>query len=113
MFVALGWVLLAGLPLPSSLSTTDAVAPIARRSAARRRAAWPCGPTGTIRTAGARAPGSISTPDEPAHVTVFRVDTDGRLRVLFPREPWGDTYVRDGAGVRGERRPRRPVVHRG
>jgi hypothetical protein len=22
------------------------------------------------------------------------VDTDGRLTVLFPREPWGDTYVR-------------------
>jgi hypothetical protein len=27
-------------------------------------------------------------------VAVFRVDTDGRIRVLFPREPWGDTWVR-------------------
>jgi hypothetical protein len=26
---------------------------------------------------------------------VMRVDTDGRLSVLFPREPWGDTYVRE------------------
>jgi hypothetical protein len=29
-----------------------------------------------------------------AFVTVFRVDTDGRVRVLFPREPWEDTFVR-------------------
>jgi hypothetical protein len=28
-------------------------------------------------------------------VTVFRVDTDGRLRVIFPREPWSDPYIRD------------------
>ena len=46
--------------------------------------------------------------DEPSYVTVFRVDTDGRLRVLFPREPWGNTYVRDGrdfevSGARGGR----------
>ncbi|HKU61596.1 MAG TPA: DUF4384 domain-containing protein, partial [Gemmatimonadales bacterium] len=32
---------------------------------------------------------------QPAFVTVFRVDTDGRLRVIFPREPWSDPYVRD------------------
>ena len=34
--------------------------------------------------------------DRDAFVTVFRVDTDGRVRVLFPREPWEDTYVRGG-----------------
>ena len=33
--------------------------------------------------------------DEPSYVAVFRVDTDGRIRVLFPREPWTDTYVRE------------------
>ena len=40
-------------------------------------------------------------------VTVFRVDTDGRVRVLFPREPWEDTFLRgdreyevEGAGGR-------------
>jgi len=26
--------------------------------------------------------------DQDAYVTIFRVDTDGRVRVLFPREPW-------------------------
>ena len=32
--------------------------------------------------------------EEDAYVTVFRVDTDGRIRVLFPRAPWMDNYVR-------------------
>ena len=32
----------------------------------------------------------------PAYVTVLRVDTDGRIRTLFPRQPWGGTYVRGG-----------------
>ena len=46
--------------------------------------------------------------DEPSHVAVFRVDTDGRIRVLFPREPWTESYVRDErelevTGVRGDR----------
>ena len=30
------------------------------------------------------------------HVTIMRVDTDGRIRVLFPREPWQRTFVRGG-----------------
>jgi hypothetical protein len=34
--------------------------------------------------------------DRDAYVTVFRVDTDGRVRVLFPREPWEDGFVRGG-----------------
>lgn len=34
--------------------------------------------------------------DVDAYVTVIRVDTDGRLRVLFPREPWEDPFVRGG-----------------
>ena len=36
--------------------------------------------------------------DRDAYVTVFRVDTDGRVRVLFPREPWEDGFVRGGRG---------------
>src|SRR5215510_3096664 len=32
--------------------------------------------------------------DRDAYVTIFRVDTDGRVRVLFPREPWEDNFVR-------------------
>ena len=31
---------------------------------------------------------------EDAYVTVFRVDTDGRVRVLYPVEPWNDNYAR-------------------
>ena len=62
-------------------------------------------------TTGARAPGSTSSADQPAYVAVFRVDTDGRIRVLFPREPWGDNYVRgdrqfEVTGGRG-----RPLLH--
>ena len=30
------------------------------------------------------------------YITVVRVDTDGRLRVLFPREPWEDNFARGG-----------------
>lgn len=32
--------------------------------------------------------------DRDAYVTIFRVDTDGRLRVLFPAEPWEDNFAR-------------------
>ena len=35
--------------------------------------------------------------ERDAFVTVFRVDTDGRVRVLFPREPWESNHVRGGA----------------
>jgi hypothetical protein len=46
--------------------------------------------------------------DEPAYVTVLRVDTDGRIHMLFPRDPWGDTYIQHGrtfevTGPRGGR----------
>ena len=34
-----------------------------------------------------------------AYLTVFRIDTDGGVRVLFPREPWEDTWVRGGRVV--------------
>ncbi|MGD2134968.1 MAG: DUF4384 domain-containing protein, partial [Gemmatimonadales bacterium] len=32
--------------------------------------------------------------DVDGYVTIFRVDTDGRIRVLYPREPWADNFVR-------------------
>src|SRR5437867_1316777 len=35
--------------------------------------------------------------DRDVFVTIFRVDTDGRVRVLFPREPWEDNFARGGA----------------
>lgn len=34
--------------------------------------------------------------DRDAYVTVLRVDTDGRVRVLFPRQPWEDNFARGG-----------------
>ncbi len=34
--------------------------------------------------------------DGDGFVTLFRVDTDGRVRVLYPRMPWEDNYVRGG-----------------
>src|SRR5438046_765271 len=34
--------------------------------------------------------------DRDAFVTILRVDTDGRVRVLFPREPWEDSFARGG-----------------
>jgi hypothetical protein len=97
MFVALGWVLLAGLPLSSSFSIDSAIDPPARRSAVAARAigarvaVWADQDDPYRRGQGARVYLGAA---RPAHVTVFRVDTDGRLTVLFPREPWGDTYVR-------------------
>src|SRR2546430_15296501 len=34
--------------------------------------------------------------DQDAYITIFRVDTDGRVRVLFPRDPWEDNFARAG-----------------
>ena len=34
--------------------------------------------------------------DQDGFVTLFRVDTDGRVRVLFPRDPSEDNFVRGG-----------------
>ena len=34
--------------------------------------------------------------EQDAFVTILRVDSDGRVRVLFPREPWEDNGVRGG-----------------
>ncbi|HXE58072.1 MAG TPA: DUF4384 domain-containing protein [Gemmatimonadales bacterium] len=34
--------------------------------------------------------------DENAYLTVARVDTDGRLRILSPAAPWDDAFVRGG-----------------
>ena len=34
--------------------------------------------------------------EKPGHVTILRADTDGRIRVLFPSEPWQQNFVRGG-----------------
>jgi hypothetical protein len=41
----------------------------------------------------------LVTTRESSYITVFRADTDGELRVLFPREPWDDAYIRPGRAV--------------
>lgn len=104
MFVALGWMLLAGLPLPAPIESSILTTPPARGGSGRVTL-WTDREAPYRRGEGARV--YLNT-ERPAYVTVFRVDTDGRLRVLFPREPWGDTYVRDGrdleiSGFRGGR----------
>ena len=38
--------------------------------------------------------------DEDAYVTIVRVDTDGRLRILFPASPYEDGRVRAGESYR-------------
>jgi hypothetical protein len=38
--------------------------------------------------------------DVDAYVTVFRIDTDGRVRVLFPANPFEDNYARGNQDYR-------------
>ncbi|HEX3273254.1 MAG TPA: DUF4384 domain-containing protein [Gemmatimonadales bacterium] len=86
MLVALGWLLLAaGPPAPWSFHP----APVIRRTAGRV-ALWTGRDEPYRRGEEAKV---FLILDEPAYVAVFRVDTDGRIRVLFPRQPWTDSYV--------------------
>jgi hypothetical protein len=34
--------------------------------------------------------------DRDAYVTIVRIDTDGRMRILFPIDPWEDNWARGG-----------------
>lgn len=80
----LGWALLLVLPLQST-HAAPVPAPGGRVMVWTEQE----GPYGR----GERARVYLST-DRAGYVTVLRVDTDGRLRILFPREPWDDNYVR-------------------
>jgi len=93
MLVALGWMLVTGLLLPSHTPAFGA-APVPAVHAVRggRVSVWTDREEPYRRGEGARV---YIHADEPAHVAVFRVDTDGRIRVLFPQDPWGETFVRD------------------
>lgn len=44
---------------------------------------------------GDRARVYVST-EQDAFLTVLRIDTDGRVRVLFPQDPWDDNWVPGG-----------------
>ena len=93
MLVALGWMLFTGLPLPShSPSLLAPPIPAVDRDRGGRVSVWTDRDDPYRRGEGARV---YIHAEEPAHVAVFRVDTDGRIRVLFPQDPWGDTFVRD------------------
>jgi hypothetical protein len=107
MSAKLGWMLLAGLPfIPASIDgAVDLPGSAAHAQAPGRIAVWVDRDEPYQRGASARVYLDAS---QPSHVAVFRVDTDGRIRTLFPREPWGDTYVRGArrfelTGTRGGR----------
>src|SRR5215207_10839473 len=104
MLVTLGWLVLASLPQPRP-TTIDSTPSTVHRPSSGRVTVWSDRDVPYSRGESARVYISV---DEPSYVTVFRVDTDGRLRVLFPREPWTDTYVRgqdelEVTGARGGR----------
>jgi hypothetical protein len=101
MYALLGWVLLAGTPLTSPSTTSLTEPPRASRAAARV-AVWTDRDDPYRRGEAARV---YLSAEEPGHVAVFRVDTDGRIRVLFPREPWDDTWVaeKDEVEIAGRR----------
>lgn len=89
MLVTLGWMLLTGLPLTRSTTIGD-VAAAAYPAGAGRVTVWTDGDEPYARGQAVRVYVGVN---QPSHLAVFRVDTDGRIRVLYPREPWTDTYV--------------------
>jgi uncharacterized protein DUF4384 len=94
MLAALGWMVLTGLIYPTRPApiVPESHPPARHHAAGGRIALWTDRDDPYHRGEGARVYLQL---DRPAFVTVFRVDTDGRLRVIFPREPWSDPYVRD------------------
>lgn len=94
MLMTLGWMLLAGLPFSSPPANDAITNSPARRSADApgRIAVWADRKEPYRRGQAARV---YLSAEHPTHVAVFRVDTDGRIEVLFPREPWGNTYIRE------------------
>ena len=113
MFVTLGWVLLAGLPLSSFLSIDNANHPPARRSAvaaAGRVAVWTEQDDPYRRGQGARV---YLDADEPATSRSSGWTPTARLTGALSPGALGRYLRARGPGVRGDRRPRGPLVHRG
>jgi hypothetical protein len=94
MLVTLGWMVLVGLTHPARPApiVPEPRPPSHHVVGGGRIALWTDRDEPYHRGEGARV---YLVLDQPAFVTVFRVDTDGRLRVIFPREPWSDPYIRD------------------
>lgn len=94
MRTTLGWLLaLAALHAPPALGTVATQEPAQRQSAAGRVSVWtdreepyPRGERGRL----------FFRTEQPGYVTILRVETDGRVRTLFPREPWGQSRVGKG-----------------
>jgi hypothetical protein len=82
--------LLAGLPLATLKPARDPI-PFPPSGAVGRVAVWTNHDAPYRRGETARVYLRV---EEPSYVAVFRVDTDGRIRVLFPREPWADSHLR-------------------
>jgi hypothetical protein len=95
---------LAALAAPSVASAgSSPTGPVSISAASLRRLAlagpqiqlWTDRDDGTVYHRGDRVRVYFRT-DGDAYVTIFRVDTDGRVRVLFPVDPWDDNFARGG-----------------
>ncbi len=93
MLVALGCLLILGLVHPAHIHATAQYQETGRRPVAGNISVWADRESPYRRGDNARI---YFRTEQPAYVTVLRVDTDGRIRTLFPRDPWGQTHVRGG-----------------
>lgn len=91
MPVSSGWLLVLGLLHPTLALATAQSPENGRHQSAGSISVW--ADRESVYRRGDRARIYFRT-EEPAYVTVLRVDTDGRIRAVFPREPWGKTRVR-------------------
>jgi hypothetical protein len=96
MDLVLGWMLLAGLSFPTPHSMPSAALPVRHHLAAGRIELWTDRDDPYPRGSAAHLYLSV---DRPSYVAVLRVDTDGRIRMLFPGDPRGDNYVRNGSAL--------------
>ena len=93
MLVTLGWLLVVSLSHPAPTYAPPQQQARRHSDAVGRMSVWADRETPYRRGDGARI---YFRTDEPGYVTVLRVDTDGRIRTLFPLEPWGGAKVLGG-----------------
>lgn len=104
MSVTPGWLLILAT-LPLTIGTAQTPRTPERSQAAGTVRVWANGELPYHRGDGARVYLHTS---EPGHVTILRADTDGRIRVLFPSEPWRRNFVRGGRTLEVAESPRGP-----
>ncbi|MGI8852891.1 MAG: DUF4384 domain-containing protein [Methyloceanibacter sp.] len=109
MLVARGWLLVLGLLHPTISHAAAQDQETGRRvTGGGSISVWADRDSAYRRGDGARI---YFRTEVPSYVTVLRVDTDGRIRTVFPREPWGETYVRGGRTLEvAASRDRRPFT---